>query len=144
MKFEGSFDVDAPASRVFELITDAQRMASLIKDVENIRVENENIRLTMKVGLSFIKGRFNLRMAVRNKTPFSHAEIAGSGSGSGSTVDFVGACDIKGDGDISTVDWKVDVTIGGLAATMGSRLIQSASEKYIKELIQSFRDAADG
>ncbi len=141
MKFEGSFEVPATDKQVFDFITDASKMASLIKDVENMHIDDGNIRMTVRVGLSFIRGRFNLKMAVMNKIPFSHAEIAGNGSGSGSTVDFKGTCDITGNGGSSIVNWKVDLTIGGLAATMGSRMVQGASEKYITELIQTFRDA---
>ena len=141
MKFEGSFEVPATDKQVFDFITDASKMASLIKDVENTHIADGNIRMTVRVGLSFIRGRFNLKMAVMNKIPFSHAEIAGNGSGSGSTVDFKGTCDITGNGGSSIVNWKVDLTIGGLAATMGSRMVQGASEKYISELIQTFRDA---
>ncbi len=144
MKFEGSFDVLASDRQVFDFITDALRMASLIKDVENLQIDEGTIRMTVRVGLSFIRGRFNLKMTVGNKTPFSHAEIAGRGSGSGSTVDFAGVCDISGKGETSVVNWHVDMTIGGLAATMGSRLVQGASEKYIRELIQSFKETIEG
>ena len=145
MKFTGSFDVGASDRIVFEFLTNPSRMASLVKDVEELHIEDGgNIRMTVRIGLSFIRGRFNLKMAVKNKTPYSRAEIAGSGSGSGSTVDFSGICIITGNESSSKVDWKVEMTIGGLAATMGSRLVQGASEKYINELIQTFRDAVDG
>jgi len=145
MKFAGSFDVGASDRTVFEFLINPSKMASLVKDVEELHIDDEgNIRMTVRIGLSFIRGRFNLKMAVKNKTPFSHAEIAGNGSGSGSTVDFNGICSITGDDSSSKVDWNVDMTIGGLAATMGSRLVQGASEKYINELIQTFRGAVNG
>ena len=142
MKFTGEFEVKADAGSVFDFLTDAHRMASLVPDVENMEVtESGDIRMTVRVGLSFIKGRFNLRMRILNRIPKSHAEIQGSGSGSGSSVDFHGYCDISEEQGRSRVKWSADVTIGGLAATMGSRMVQNASEKYIAQLVESFRKA---
>ena len=117
-------------------------MASVIPEVQSFEMEDaDNYRLTVKVGLSFIKGKFKLKVRTMEKVPASHAEVAGNGTGSGSSATFHGICEISASNGISQVDWTVDVEIGGLAAAVGSRLVQSASEKYLDQLIESFKSA---
>ena len=143
MRFNGSFTLEASDREVYECITDARRMASVIPDVQSFEsVDEDNYRLTVKAGLSFIKGKFNLKIRTAEKIPNSHAEISGSGTGSGSSASFHGVCDIRSLSNSSCqLDWNVEVQIGGLAASVGSRLVQSASEKYIKQLIDAFSNA---
>lgn len=141
LKFDGNFDVDATAAEVYDFITDARKMASVIPDVLDFEMEDaDNYRLTVKVGLSFIKGKFRLKVKTTGKIPARHAEIAGNGTGSGSSATFRGICDIRPlTEDSSQIDWAAEVEIGGLAAAVGSRLVQSASEKYLNQLIESFK-----
>jgi len=145
MEFEGNFEVKAADKEVFSFLTDAEKMASIMKDVEDLkREEDGSYRVTLKVGISFIKGRFNLRIRTENLIEFSHAEITGSGNGSGSSVNFRGICDIVPLTDASSrIKWKAEVQIGGVVATMGNRLIKGSSERYIQELIESFRRALE-
>jgi carbon monoxide dehydrogenase subunit G len=146
MRFEGTFEVRADEKKVFDFLTDARKMSSLVPDVENLIISDDGeIRMSVKVGLSFIKGKFNLRMRTLNTRPYAHAELSGQGSGSGSSVDFHALIDIKSSKpEMTEVSWSIDMTIGGLAATMGSRLIQNASDKYIQQLLESFRKAVEG
>lgn len=142
LKFSGSFNVDATAEEVYDFIIDARKMASVIPDVQSFEMEDaDNYRLTVKVGLSFIKGKFKLKVKTTAKVPGSHAEVSGNGTGSGSSATFHGICDISASDNSSQVTWVVDVEIGGLAGAVGSRLVQSASEKYLDQLIESFKSA---
>ncbi len=143
MKFNGNFLVESTPSQAFSFITDAVKMSSVIPDVQEFEViDADSYRLKLKVGLSFIKGKFNLRVRIENKIPDKHAELSGSGTGSGSSATFRGICDISEVAPGSTrIVWSADVEIGGLAASVGSRLVQGASEKYINQLIDTFRNA---
>ncbi len=143
MKFNGRFTLEASDKEVYEFITDARRMASVIPDVQSFEpVDEDSYRLTVKAGLSFIKGKFNLKIRTAEKIPTSHAEIFGNGTGSGSSASFHGVCDLSSlSPSTCQLDWNVEVQIGGLAASVGSRLVQSASEKYIKQLIDAFSNA---
>jgi len=145
MKFDGTFEIRAGDKKVFDFLTDARRMASLVPDVENLQISDDGeIRMSVKVGLSFIKGKFNLKMKALNANPNTHAELSGQGSGSGSSVDFHAYIDLRTSAPgMTVVSWRVDMTIGGLAATMGSRLVQNASDKYIQQLLESFRKAVE-
>lgn len=146
MKFNGGFTVEAPDTVVYNFITDAKKMSSIIPDVIEFEVlDADNFRLVVKVGLSFIKGKFNLKVRTENKLPNTHAEIHGSGTGSGSSANFHGVCEIKrADDGSSRIDWNVDIEIGGLAASVGSRLVYGASEKYVNQLIESFKRTIAG
>ncbi len=145
MKFNGSITLEASVKEVYDFITDAKRMVSVIPDVQSFDVvDQDNYKLTLKVGLSFIRGKFNLKVRTGNKVPHSHAEIYGSGTGSGSSASFHGICDLKPLSDSSSqLDWQTDVEIGGLAASVGSRLVQSASEKYIAQLMDAFKKSLE-
>lgn len=113
--------------------------------VQNFQqIDEDSYRLMLKVGVSFIKGKFNLKVKVTEKFPPSHAELTGNGTGSGSSATFHGICDIAPVSENSSkLEWQVNVEIGGLAASVGGRLVQSASEKYIKELVDALKQAVE-
>ena len=70
MRFDGTFEIRAGDKKVFDFLTDARRMASLVPDVENLQISDDGeIRMSVKVGLSFIKGKFNLKMKALNANP---------------------------------------------------------------------------
>jgi Uncharacterized conserved protein len=143
MEFKGQFDVKADRHTVFSFISDIEKITSLIPDVQSREKVNEtSSKLIVKAGQSAIKGKFNLLLEILKKVEDQSIEISAKGSGATGSLDIRARYDISSKSpDSTTVIWTVNFTIGGMVATMGSRIINNTAEKYISVLTESFRKA---
>lgn len=141
MRYTGSFQVAAPKSQVYAFLTDPRRVTTLFPDVSNVRIIDENnVFLKAKVGMSFIRGTLDVKLMLSEKIEPTHAKLTAHGTGLSSAVDLESSFDIEdAAGGGSVITWAADARIGGLMASVGSRLIDSAAGKYIKEIVDSLQ-----
>ena len=66
---------------------------------------------------------FEFRIAEKNLTSF--AKLIGNGKGIGSTVEIQTSFSLTDSGTGTKIDWSADVTIGGVMAGLGSKLLDS-------------------
>lgn len=93
----------------------------------------------MKAGQSAIKGKFNLLLEIGNKVDGEQIEITARGSSTTGSLDLRASYSFSDSEGGTIVNWVVNITIGGMIATMGSRVINSTAEKYVTVLTESFR-----
>ncbi len=143
MEFNGNFEVKAERHSVFSFISDIDKIISVIPDVQSAeRVNDSSSRLVVKAGQSVIKGKFNLFLEIRNKVEDRSVEISAKGSGTSGSIDLRAIYNFSDSPSGSTiVQWNVVLSIGGMVATMGSRIINSTADRYISVLTDSFRKA---
>ncbi len=140
----GSFNVSVPPEKVYSFLTDPEKLASVVPDKEGQSVSGDgSLNLTVKVGISFIKGTFNVNVKVSDSKPGESVTITGAGSGKGGAVDFTVNCRIAQEGGGSRVDWDVDLNIRGTIATMGARMIQGQAKKYIDQMIGDMKKSLE-
>ncbi len=58
-------------------------------------------------------------------------------------MDFTINFQFSGDENITKIDWKADMNIVGTAASMGARMMKSASQKYITKLVNNYKKALE-
>ncbi|MGC8696231.1 MAG: CoxG family protein [Conexivisphaera sp.] len=139
MHYEGSFEVSAPKEKVYAFITDLRQLTGIFPDVSDVKIiDNDNSTLKAKVGISFIKGTMDVRLSIVEKDPFSLMKLKARGAGLGSTVDLDGTFTLEGNRG-TTVKWAVDVKIGGMIANVGSRLVDTLADTYMKQVISTFQ-----
>ncbi|MEM0134802.1 MAG: SRPBCC domain-containing protein [Thermoplasmatales archaeon] len=143
MEFKGEFEVRAEKHEVFSFISDIQKVTSIIPDVLHIEGINDNSsKLIVKAGQSAIKGKFNLLLEIKNRVEDQSVEISARGAGTTGSIDINAVYIFSSFENGSTsVKWNVNLTVGGMVATMGSRIINNTAEKYISVLTESFRKA---
>jgi carbon monoxide dehydrogenase subunit G len=141
MHFEGTFDVKAGRSQVYEFMLDPNRLAKCLPDLQKMEVEGpDRFKATVRVGISFIKGNLNFQFTILDKEPTSHARLVGRGSGMGSTIDLDTVLDLKdGPNGGTSMAWKAEAKIGGQIASVGQRLIGGQAEKQVKQLFDCLR-----
>jgi carbon monoxide dehydrogenase subunit G len=145
LTFEDSFDVVTTPEKAYSYIVNQETMVKLVPDLINYEKVNENqMKLTAKAGVSFIKGKFDLVLDLKDKVENKHITLKGQGNGSGASVDFTVNFDFSSSNDITKVDWKAEINIVGTAASMGARMLQSASHKYITKLVGNYKKALEG
>jgi len=124
---------------VYDFVTDPRRVTSIFPDVQSLKVADENnFSLKAKVGMSFIKGTMDVKLSlVDNRRP-TFSKLKARGTGLNSSVDLESSFTLEdAPGGGTHVKWAAEAKISGMMASVGSRLIDSAANKYVKEIIGS-------
>lgn len=141
MHYDGTFEVPAAQDMVYAFITDPARITAIFPDVQDVKVTDENnFSLKAKVGLSFIRGMMDVKGTMSEKRPSSYAKLKARGNGLSSSVDLESTFNLEGGQNGGTVvKWAADAKVAGLMASVGSRLMDSAAEKYVTQIITSLK-----
>jgi carbon monoxide dehydrogenase subunit G len=141
--YDGSFEVPVQKQKVYEFVTDPKKITSIFPDVQDVKVIDENnFSLKAKVGISFIRGMMDVRMTILERRPPAFAKMKAKGNGLSSSVELENTFtmeDVPG-GSGTLVKWAADAKIAGLMASVGSRLIDAAAQKYVAEIIGSLKE----
>ena len=140
MELKGSAELGMAAKDAYGILSDPERIAKLVPGMQSYEKDGDEIKMSVMVGYSFIKGRFTVKIKSTNKTEPSHVDVKGSGSGAGTSIDFLSKFDIKDKGAKSEISWDADVNVGGIAATMGSSMIKSAADKFISQILEALKN----
>jgi uncharacterized protein len=137
MHYDGAFDVTGNKEKVFDFLTDPKKMTTIFPDIQNVKILDENnFTLKAKVGMSFIKGTMDVKGTISEKKRPTMAKVKARGTGINSSVDLDSIFTIADGANGGThVTWSADAKISGMMASVGSRLIDSASDKYVKQII---------
>ena len=143
MHYDGSFEVPVSKQKVFDFIMDPVRITSIFPDVHDVKViDANNFTLKAKVGISFIRGMMDVKLNIAERTSPTFAKMKAKGNGLSSSVELESTFtmeDIPG-GAGTSVKWAADAKIAGLMASVGSRLIDAAAQKYVAEIIGSLKE----
>jgi carbon monoxide dehydrogenase subunit G len=67
--------------------------------------------------------------------------MVGNGTGLQSSVNLTLSFDLEEiDENTTKVKWFIDAQLGGLIASIGSRLLGSAAEKYLEKIIEGIKN----
>jgi hypothetical protein len=142
MHYDGSFEVSSPKDNVYAFATDPVKIASTLPDVQDVKiVDADNFSLKAKLGISFVRGLMDVKCTITDKTPSTFLKLKATANGLSSVVELEGSFsmqDTQGGGTL--VKWAADAKIAGLIARVGFRLIDSATERYVTQMIDSFKE----
>jgi carbon monoxide dehydrogenase subunit G len=141
MHYDGSFEVVSNRDKVYEFATDPSKIATVFPDVQDVKVEDaEHFTLKAKVGISFIRGLMDVRCTVAEKTPASFVKLKISARGLGSAIEMENGFSLQDSQSGGTlVKWYADANVAGLMARTGTRLMDSAADKYIREIVDALK-----
>jgi uncharacterized protein len=143
MHYDGSFEVPIQKQKVYDFVVDPAKITSIFPDVQDVRVIDENnFALKAKVGISFIRGMMDVKMSIVERNPPSFARMKAKGNGLSSSVELENTFTMEdaAGGSGTIVKWAADAKIAGLMASVGSRLIDAAAQKYVAEIIGSLKE----
>ncbi|MEO8208706.1 MAG: carbon monoxide dehydrogenase subunit G [Chloroflexota bacterium] len=142
MEFSGSVDIRATPDHIFAFVTDPNRVSACGPGVDSIEViDPTHFRVTSRVGVGFISARFVVDLEIVEQQPPVSAVITAHGQAPGSSVDATGRISLV-DGPepgVTTMDWEADVSISGMLAGVGSRMIDSTADKIIAQTFDCIR-----
>jgi uncharacterized protein len=143
MHYDGAFEVPLKMQKVYDFVTDPAKITSIFPDVQDVKViDANNMTLKAKVGISFIRGMMDVKLSIAEKSPPTFTRMRAKGNGLSSSVELENTFTMEDapGGSGTLVKWAADAKIAGLMASVGSRLIDAAAQKYVTEIIGSLKE----
>ncbi|MEC9455821.1 MAG: SRPBCC family protein [Candidatus Neomarinimicrobiota bacterium] len=149
VKISKTFSIRAPVSDVWGLMTDVKKVSSCIPGAQYDQDMGDNkhsVMMVVKVGP--IKSSYRGEVSIRSMDQENHIiEIDGKGTDTkgkgGATMELVGSITDKGDGT-SEVKGDSTITIQGMLAQFGSRMIEDVSNQLFLEFTASLAKVLEG
>lgn len=130
----------SPRDRVYRFFLTPNDLSTCIDDPHTIEVQDpDHFRGTIRAGVGFIKGTFNVRATVVERSPPERAKLKVHGSGMGSGFDIDATLHMSESAGITTVRWKADVLMSGTIASVGARLVQGTVDKKTNAFFENAR-----
>ena len=139
MHYDGSFDLTAPKEKVYDFITDPMKLTTIFPAVRSVKIiDEDNFTLEARVGTSFIGGTVQVRGSMTDKKRPTQAKLNAHGTGFNSTIHLESTFTMEdGEKGGTHVSWAADVTMSGMLTRVGPRVVDSAADKYVKQIMES-------
>ena len=136
MKVEGTRELAAPRTTVWEVLNDPAQMAKLMPGVESFEVQDDrhwtaNVKIPLGLG--------GLRMAmnfdkVEEREP-EYAKLVAKGTGVGAMLNMETQFHLSESGDGTSMRWEADVRIAGPVGSMGQRVLQPIVNQQVGNVL---------
>jgi carbon monoxide dehydrogenase subunit G len=143
VKIEGDYLFSGPRDDVWEIIRDPEVLATALPGTKSLDKVGENEYVgEMNVRVGPVAGLFEGRLMVSNEVPPESLTLTVDGKGSPGFINGTGNV-ILGDQGDGTTSMKYDgeVQIGGKLASVGQRLLDSASKSMIRQGLEALNSA---
>ena len=135
MRFEGTLDIAAPRERVWEFLLDPRQVTACAPDVQSVEVADPtHFKVVVRAGVGPIRSIFAMNVEFAELRPHEHASVIARGQAPGSAVEMRSTVDLDAAGGRTTMRWSSDVTVSGMIAQVGSRLLQGTADKITQQV----------
>ncbi len=139
MKIEGVYKLAAVRERVFERLLDPESLAKAMPGCDSFEERGDGAYTArIKVGVGPIKGTYEARVEILDRVPPEHYRMTVEGKGSGGFVKGDGAVHLSPEGDGTLLKYSGEVQVGGLIASVGQRMMQTAAKQIVNQFFQAF------
>ena len=129
MKIEGTQKINLPRERIFAALIDPAILQKCIPGCEQMEKTGENqYKARLTAGVGPVKGVFTATVSLQDIVAPEHYKLVVEGKGQPGFVKGAGELSLKDDDDGTEIQYTGDVNVGGLIASVGQRMIQSAAK----------------
>ncbi len=145
MKLEGQYIFNGPREEVWELVRDPQVLATALPGTQSLSQVSENEYAgEMNVRVGPVAGAFSGRVAVSDEVPPESYTLSVEGKGSPGFAKGTGHVQLIDQGNGTTLmKYEGEVQIGGRIASVGQRLIDTASKSMIRQGLEALNKALE-
>jgi carbon monoxide dehydrogenase subunit G len=144
MNLDGSHHFNAPRDRVWALFTDPGVLARATPGCERLDpIGPDEFAATLSVGVAAVKGTYQGRLAIVDKTPPDGYTLRVEGSGRPGFVKGEGRLTLTEEGDGTLVNIKAEAQVGGLIAAVGQRLVGAAGRMLMSQFFSALQAELD-
>ena len=132
MHVSGSYVFDAPAERVWRVLTEPKSLSGCIPGCEGLDpIGGDEYEAVLNVKIGPISARYNAKIAMRDKVPHQSYRLVISGTGSGSFVSGDAKISLAEQDGKTTVSFEGDSQAGGTVARVGQRLMEGVAKSMM-------------
>ena len=143
MKVEGEYVFDGPREQVWELVRDPEVLITALPGAQSLEQVGENeYEGKMNVRVGPVAGLFSGRVVISNEMPPESYTLTVEGRGAPGFVKGSGDVHLIDQGDGTTlIKYEGEVQIGGRLASVGQRLIDTASKSMTRQGLDALNKA---
>jgi uncharacterized protein len=145
IKFGGEFEVKRSPEEVFDFLTNPEKFGPLLPDFKGMSVQDPtHFTVKVNVGVSYIKGTAEVKMALAEAARPGRAKYTGQGSVPGGGANIVAGFDLSGANGGTKVAWAGEAQVFGKLASIAGGLLEPLGKKNVQKLIDSLQAALSG
>lgn len=136
MRFDGSFAVAAPRDKVRATLVDVPGLAACVPGAENVRQSGPNEHAgTVKLRLGPMSTAFELTGTLREEADTIRVDVKGRERLTGTLVEAGFSAALSAQGDGTSVNWSLDVTLRGRLGQMGQAVFQDVARRMTEQVV---------
>lgn len=143
LQFEGNESFAVPRAELFHCLTDLVFMEKCIPDLDSAtHLAPGKMVCHVRPGFSFVRGRLEITLEVKETDPPRSARMSVHGKGIGNEVTVETRLQLLEDeaGKGTQLLWSAEITkLGGLLKSVSKGLIQAAAKKVVNDSWASLR-----
>lgn len=143
MKLEGEYIFEGPREEVWDIVRDPEVLATALPGTQSLEQVGENEYMgQMHVRIGPVSGVFAGRLVVSDEVPPESCTLSVDGRGAPGFGKGVGSILLMEHGEDKTLlKYEGDIQIGGRLASVGQRLIDTASRSMIGQGLDALNEA---
>jgi carbon monoxide dehydrogenase subunit G len=145
MKLEGDYVFNGPREEVWKLVRDPDVLASALPGTQSLEKVSENeYEGDINIHMGPVAGVFSGRLVVSNEVPPESCTLAVEGQGKPGFIKGTGNVNLTDQGDGTTLmNYDGDLQVGGRLASVGQRMIETASKSMMRQGLETLNDALE-
>ena len=143
MKIEGEYLFNGPREEVWIIVRDPEALATALPGTKSLELVGEKEYVgEMNVRIGPVAGLFSGRILVSNEVPPESCTLTVEGKGGPGFLNGAGNVVLYDQGDGTTLmKYDGDVQVGGKLASVGQRLLDTASKSIIRQGLEALNMA---
>jgi carbon monoxide dehydrogenase subunit G len=143
VKIEGEYIFDGPREEVWELIRDPEVLATALPGTQSLeQVSESEYEGMMHVRVGPVAGAFSGKIVVSDEVPPESCTLTVEGRGAPGFANGTGHIHLLEQEDGTTLmNYEGEIQIGGKLASVGQRLLDTASKSMIRQGLEALNNA---
>lgn len=127
---------------VYAFLSDPECFCPLLPDFVSLAKDGEaHFWVTLRVGVSHIRGNARIKMRLAEASRPSHAVYEGKGEVPGGTTELRAGFDLAPSGNGTKVTWSGRSQVSGRLPSLAGGLLEPLARKNLERLIESLKAA---
>jgi len=138
VKVSGSYTLNAPRERVWQLLNDPTFLKACLPGCESMEaIGTDQYQATLAIGIAMVKGKYSGSVSLSDKEPPQRFTMRVEGKGTGGFMQGTGHLELAEAPQGTQVTYQGDVQVGGPIASIGQRLLEGAAKMMVGQFFNA-------